>query len=132
MSPYRELESYEMQLDTAHYDGFMVVTLLEDRLDAAIALDFKDTMRDLTMDAPPRVILDMENVRFLDSSGLGAVIGAMKQLGPKRKLELAGLKPAVEKVFRLTRMDSIFVIHPNLAGALSGEPAANTGQAHAY
>lgn len=121
-----------MQLDTALYDGFMVVTVLEDRLDAAIALDFKDSMRDLTMEAPARVILDLENVRFLDSSGLGAVIGAMKQLGNKRKLELAALNPAVEKVFRLTRMDSIFVIHPNLAKALSGEPLDSVGQAHAY
>jgi anti-sigma B factor antagonist len=121
-----------MQLDTAHYDGFMVVTILEDRLDAAIALDFKDTMRDLTMEAPPRVILDLENVRFLDSSGLGAVIGAMKQLGNNRKLELAALNPAVEKVFRLTRMDSIFVIHPNLATALSSVNTGTKGQAHAY
>jgi|SRR5690606_13823585 len=121
-----------MQLNTAYYDGFMVVSLQEDRLDAAIALDFKETMRDLTMDAPPRVILDMETVRFLDSSGLGAVIGAMKQLGPKRRLELAALKPAVEKVFRLTRMDSIFVIHSNMASALQDEPGSNLGQAHAY
>jgi len=121
-----------MQLETAHYDDFMVVTLLEDRLDAAIALDFKDTMRDLTLDAPPRVILDLANVRFLDSSGLGAVIGAMKQLGNRRKLELAGLKPAVDKVFRLTRMDTIFVIHPDLASALEGTGTSQTGQAHAY
>ena len=35
----------------------------------------------------------------------------MKLLGPDRSLELAGLTPTVEKVFRLTRMDSIFTIH---------------------
>ncbi|WP_108484379.1 STAS domain-containing protein [Oceaniglobus ichthyenteri] len=125
-----------MQLETAQHDGLMVITLLEDRLDAAIALDFKDTMRDLTIDAPPRVVLDMQSVRFLDSSGLGAVIGAMKQLGSTRKLELAGLKPAVDKVFRLTRMDSIFTIHPNLAEALGPLPvdgaADPKGRAHAY
>ncbi|NCO21145.1 MAG: STAS domain-containing protein [Rhodobacterales bacterium] len=121
-----------MQLDTAHYDEFMVVSVLEDRLDAAIALDFKDAMRDLTCEAPPRVILDLSKVRFLDSSGLGAVIGAMKQLGATRKLELAGLNTAVEKVFRLTRMDSIFVIHSSLASALATRGPATAGQAHAY
>lgn len=123
-----------MQLDTAQYDGLMVVSVREDRLDAAIALDFKDTMRDLTADAPPRVVLDMANVRFLDSSGLGAVIGAMKQLGSARKLELAGLTPAVDKVFRLTRMDTIFTIHPNLGSALAGQQPRDTdqGQAHAH
>jgi anti-sigma B factor antagonist len=35
----------------------------------------------------------------------------MKFLAPARKLELAGLTPTVEKVFRLTRMDSVFTIH---------------------
>jgi anti-sigma B factor antagonist len=35
-------------------------------------------------------------------------------LAPARRLELAGLTPTVEKVFRLTRMDSVFTIHPSL------------------
>lgn len=125
-----------MQLETTLHDELMVVTMMDDRLDAAIALDFKDTMRDLTANAPARVILVMDSVRFLDSSGLGAVIGAMKQLGNARKLELVGLKPAVEKVFRLTRMDSIFTIHPDLASALGPTFTDNAegarGQAHAY
>lgn len=129
------VRNMRMQLDIAHYDGVLVVSVREDRMDAAIALDFKDSMRDLTTDAPPRVLLDLEEVRFLDSSGLGAVIGAMKQLGNHRKLELAGLKPAVEKVFRLTRMDSIFVIHPTLSSALDGIAKSNedaAGRTHAY
>lgn len=109
-----------MQLDTARNADLMVVSVREDRMDAAVAIDFKDNMRDLTADAPARVVLDLGQVRFLDSSGLGAVIGAMKQLGSHRRLELAALNPAVEKVFRLTRMDSIFVIHADLATALSG------------
>lgn len=125
-----------MQLETTRHDGLMVVSVLEDRLDAAIALDFKESMRELTLDGPERVILDMDRVRFLDSSGLGAVIGAMKQVGTKRKLELAGLKPAVAKVFRLTRMDSIFTIHATLDAALIGIPEGPSGtavdQAHAY
>ncbi|TYB89151.1 STAS domain-containing protein [Oceaniovalibus sp. ACAM 378] len=123
-----------MQLDTASDENLMVVTVREDRMDAAIALDFKDAMRDLTSDGPDRVILNLEQVRFLDSSGLGALIGAMKQLGNRRKLELAGLNPAVEKVFKLTRMDSIFTIHANIAVALSGstlEIAPSAGRAHA-
>jgi anti-sigma B factor antagonist len=57
------------------------------------------------------VILDLAQVDFLDSSGLGAVVAVMKVLGPTRKLELAGLTPTVEKVFRLTRMDQVFTIH---------------------
>jgi anti-sigma B factor antagonist len=64
------------------------------------------------------VVLDMSNVGFLDSSGLGAVVAVMKALGPIRRLELSGLSPTVEKVFRLTRMDSVFIIHKTLPEAL--------------
>lgn len=95
-----------------------IVTVNEPRIDAAVAIQFKDEMRTQTMDGPARVILDVSQVEFIDSSGLGAIVAAMKQLGPGRKLELAGLTPAVDSVFRLTRMDSVFTLYPSLDAAL--------------
>lgn len=92
-------------------DG-LVIAVAEPRIDAAVAIEFKERMRDLIKDAPPRVVLDLSQVGFLDSSGLGAVVAVMKLLAPDRRLELAALTPTVEKVFRLTRMDTVFVIHP--------------------
>jgi anti-sigma B factor antagonist len=56
-------------------------------------------------------------VAFLDSSGLGAVVAVKKLMGPDRRLDLACLTPAVDKVFRLTRMDSVFTIHAALPDA---------------
>lgn len=101
-----------MELEVELRDGLMLVRVMEDRIDAAVAIQFKDRMREVLVDAPARVMLDLERVGFLDSSGLGAVVAVMKLLGPDRRLELAGLTPTVQKVFRLTRMDSIFIIHP--------------------
>lgn len=89
----------------------LVIEVAEPRIDAAVAIEFKERMRDLIKDAPSRVVLDLSQVTFLDSSGLGAVVAVMKLLAPERRLELAALTPTVEKVFRLTRMDSVFVIH---------------------
>ena len=42
----------------------------------------------------------------------------MKQLNGPRRLDLAGLTPNVDKVFRLTRMDSVFRVFHTLEGAL--------------
>ena len=92
--------------------GALVVSVNEERLDAAIAIRFKERMREVTSQPGARVVLDMSQVEFLDSSGLGAVVAVMKSLVPDRRLELAGLTANVERVFRLTRMDSVFVIHP--------------------
>ena len=74
--------------------------------------------------AARRVVLDLSRVTFVDSSGLGAIVAAMKMLAPDRRLDLAGLQTNVERVFRLTRMDTVFVIHAD-AGAATGGQAAD-------
>ncbi|MFP7675411.1 STAS domain-containing protein [Marivita sp. S0852] len=88
-----------------------VIRVMATRIDAPTALQFKEDMRAITAGFDGRIILDLANVEFIDSSGLGAVVASMKQLRPDQSLELAALQPIVEKVFRLTRMDTIFAIH---------------------
>ena len=107
-----------MKLSGEVTGDMLIVRVDETRIDAAGAIQFKERMREVTTDGPARVVLDLSKVGFLDSSGLGAVVAVMKVLMPTRKLELACLTPTVEKVFRLTRMDSIFAIHSNVPGAL--------------
>jgi anti-sigma B factor antagonist len=92
----------------------LVIHVMEDRIDAAGAIQFKEKMRELVAGSTPVVILDLSQVAFLDSSGLGAVVSVLKMMGPDRKMQLSGLTPTVEKVFRLTRMDTIFTIHRTL------------------
>ncbi len=107
-----------MNLTTEHKGDILLITVMDDRIDAASAIQFKEQMRDITSAPSARVVLDMSNVGFLDSSGLGAVVAVMKALGPVRRLELSGLTTTVEKVFRLTRMDTVFVIHKSLPEGL--------------
>ncbi|HDZ81481.1 MAG TPA: anti-sigma factor antagonist [Roseobacter sp.] len=96
-----------------------LVSVVDDRIDAAVALVFKDNMRRLTGDGTGSVILDLQKVTFIDSSGLGAIIAIMKNLAPDRQLLLAGLTGPVARVFRLTRMDRVFSIYPSLDAAIA-------------
>jgi anti-sigma B factor antagonist len=107
-----------MQLECVTYSEVMVIRVDETRIDAAGAIEFKEQMREYLGVADRRVMLDLSRVTFIDSSGLGAVVAVRKSLGPDRMLELANLTPAVERVFRLTRMDSIFPIHVTLPSGL--------------
>lgn len=107
-----------MDLRSRSEDNLQVVSVLENRIDAAVAIEFKDAMRASTDGGSETVVLDLSEVQFIDSSGLGAIVAAMKHMGQSRKLALAGLTPTVEKVFRLTRMDSVFSVFPTLDGAL--------------
>ena len=102
-----------------------------ERIDAASAIQFKDKFREVAQDRRGTIVLDLSEVDFLDSSGLGAVVAAMKLLNKDAKLELAGLTPTVEKVFRLTRMDSVFVIHPNVSAAKAAHTAGEADAANA-
>jgi anti-sigma B factor antagonist len=112
-----------MNIGTEIIGGALVARVDEGRIDAAGAIRFKDRMRELTADtAADRVILDLSQVAFIDSSGLGAIVSVMKLLAPTRRLELASLTENVAKVLRLTRMDTVFVIH-------AAAPARGAGHA---
>lgn len=108
-----------MELTSSEETGLQIVTVQEQRIDAAVALAFKDRMRDVTEGGLATVVLDLNHVQFIDSSGLGAIVAAMKTLGSDRKLILAGLTPGVNKVFCLTRMDSVFGVFPTVEAALA-------------
>jgi anti-sigma B factor antagonist len=107
-----------MRLESELRGEIIVIRAMGDRIDAAAAIEFKERMREIIENPSERVVLDMTNIGFLDSSGLGAVVSVMKSLAPVRRLELSGLSPNVEKVFRLTRMDSVFIIHKGLPDGL--------------
>lgn len=100
-----------MNLATAQHGNYLVVTPDGARLDALHVLRFKEAMRDIITNHQQSILLDMQNITFLDSSGLGALVGITKLMPPDCTLELANIMPMVEKVFQLTHMDKVFVIH---------------------
>lgn len=110
-----------MRLSARTEELLQVVTVLDSRIDAAVALEFKENMRQMTENAPERVILDLSAVVLIDSSGLGAIVATMKHLAPEKTLILAGLTGPVDRVFRLTRMDSVFMLYPTLDHALQDQ-----------
>lgn len=100
-----------MELTVDYRPTGQIIRVNAARIDAPIALQFKEDMRGLTATGAGRFVLDLKQVEFIDSSGLGAVVASMKQMRADQTLELADLQPIVEKVFRLTRMYTIFTIH---------------------
>lgn len=108
-----------MILQKRYEDQLVVLTATCERFDAANAVQLKDAFSDAIAAEKGRVLMDIGSVSFMDSSGLGAMVASMKLLDRGRKLELCSLSPAVQKVFTLTRMYSIFSIHPDLETALS-------------
>jgi anti-sigma B factor antagonist len=88
-----------------------VVQIPVEELDASNASELK---RDIgpVLDANKKVVLDLSRLRFVYSSGLGAMLSCLRQLtGRGGDLRLAGMSKPVRALFELVRMHRIFDIY---------------------
>jgi anti-sigma B factor antagonist len=72
--------------------------------------------------APERLmLLDLTNVEYLSSGALGVLIGTQRALHKVAgNLSICGLRPDIEEVFRICRLEKLFEIYPDLETALGG------------
>jgi anti-sigma B factor antagonist len=109
-----------MKLNDEQRDGVLVVRVEERRLDASKAPQFKDEMTRRIEAGSNLIVLDLSQVDFVDSSGLGAIVTCLKRLGPRGNLAISGTKGAVTRLFALTRMDRVFPLHDTVDAAVEG------------
>ncbi|MGA2715055.1 MAG: STAS domain-containing protein [Bryobacteraceae bacterium] len=99
-----------MEIPVENLDGVSVAVLPVDELDASNAPEFK---RDIApaLQANTKLVLDLSRLRFVDSSGLGAILSCLRQLTAKNgDLKLCGMSRQVRAAFELVRMHRIFDI----------------------
>ena len=106
-----------MDVSVRDMNGRRIVRVEAERIDAAAATEFREAARHAFLGGPPTGVLDLGGVDFVDSSGLGAIVGLKRLLAPGVELQLADLRPKVAKVFALTRMDLVFTIHDRAPNA---------------
>jgi anti-sigma B factor antagonist len=93
-----------------------MVVSLQGEVDLASAPQVRRSIYDLIDQGSHRLAIDFTEVDFMDSTGLGVLIGALKRLREHDgAMVLAGIKPAVARVFEVTGLDRIFTIHGSLA-----------------
>jgi anti-sigma B factor antagonist len=96
-----------------HQGAVSIIEPQRKRIDASFAIKFREDVVALVEQGQKKLVLNMTNVEFIDSSGLGAVVSIMKVIGGNQNLTLCYVKDSVLAVFKLTRMDKIFIILPN-------------------
>ncbi len=90
-----------------------------ERLDASVAVDFKEKMADLIKRGHSMIILNLSVVEFIDSSGLGSIVSSLKTIGRNGDLVLCGINRNIMSMFKLTRMDRVFRIFSSEGEAIS-------------
>ena len=73
------------------------------------AIPFRDYMFELIDSGQNDLVIDLSQVDFMDSSGLGAIVAVFKQLSGDGTVQLAAPQQAVRDLFDLTCMHQIFV-----------------------
>jgi anti-sigma B factor antagonist len=71
------------------------------------------------------VLLDLSGMEHLDSTAVGVLVGGLKRFeGQGRKFFLVNMRERVASVFRITHLDSIFRVFPNIESALDAAEAS--------
>lgn len=86
-------------------------------LDAVSAAQVKrDALR--RIDGESSVVIDLSEIEFIDSVGLGVLVGLFKTIRTQgRRANFCGVRPGVHRVLEIIRLDEIFEVHPDLETA---------------
>ena len=99
-----------MEIISDKVGDVVVVELAGEYLDASLAEDLK---RDIApvLEANSKVVFDLHQLQFIDSSGIGAILSCLRRLSTKGgDLKLCAVSKPVRGAFEITRMHRIFEI----------------------
>ena len=111
-----------MKLKLEKINDCSVIFIQEERIDAHNSGELKAYILHMIEQGDINIIVQLENVRFIDSSGLGALLSGHKNAAAKSgKLTLVSCKPQVLSMFELTRLNRVFEMYTDLNEAFESE-----------
>lgn len=109
-----------MMIETTLIGDVKVIHPVATSLDASNVARFREKVVPLLADSP-RLVIDLDQIEFIDSAGIGALISCLRIAAEGRaQLVLCGLNRPVKALFDLMRMHRVFEIHPDRESAAGG------------
>lgn len=100
-----------MNIHEKQKDTLVILQPQVTRVEASNTQDLKNRLIECISRGKSRIALDLRQVDFMDSSGLAALLSALKSLGKDGKIALFGVSDKVRKLFSITRLDNgVFII----------------------
>jgi anti-sigma B factor antagonist len=91
-------------------------------IDLNVSPEIAETFNQLLRSRPPRVVVDLTRVTYIDSSGLAVLIVGMQQVKEYGgKFALAGLQNDVRSILETARLDQIFTTYSAVDEALAAD-----------
>jgi len=109
-----------MAFETREIDGTAVITLSGD-IDLQSSPGVRQQLL-ATFEVHDRVVVDLADVTYIDSSGVASLVEAFQVARKKGGFfGLANVSAGVMRVLSLTRLDRVFAIHPDVDAAIAGQ-----------
>jgi len=117
----------EFEIEDRRVGDDAYIVAVRGEIDLFTAPEFQQRIAAPIEDGATRVIVDLTEVTFIDSSSLGVLIGAHRRLKQRNgSLVVVCDNDAIVKTFKITGLDGVFTLVRSLDDALDGE-AVRTG-----
>lgn len=102
-----------MEIKTFEKMGANIIAV-SGKIDAYQAIKLKDALNEVIDNGSKKIIVNLAQVNFLDSTTLGTLISALKRVKTTGgEICVTCLQPSVKEIFQLTRLDKVFQIFTN-------------------
>ena len=109
----------DLRLDGYGRDGWFVLEV-EGEIDLATAPRLRERLLTVVNDGHSQVVVDLREVAFIDSTGLGVLIGALKRVRLNEgDLRIVCPERGIRKVFDITGLDQVFALHDTVDDAVA-------------
>jgi len=110
-----------MEITTTDLGTGGALLTLRGRLNMVAAPRLKTAVDDAVSSGRPRIVVDLNEVSFMDSSGLGALVAGLKRARQgSGELRITGVNTQVATVLKLTNLDRVLRAHPSVDAAADG------------
>ncbi|HEX5947285.1 MAG TPA: STAS domain-containing protein [Acidimicrobiales bacterium] len=110
----------ELRTEVSEIAGWTVVNVWGE-LDVATSPTLRETLIRLVSEGSNRLVLDLEGVDFLDSTGLGTIISALKRVRTHDgDLRLVCTRARIARLFEITGLDKAVPLLPSVDAAVAG------------
>ncbi len=101
----------ELKIDVRPKNEGVILVVLQGEIGTETVNQFKDRIDQIVSEGHSKLIMDFQEVNYLNSMGLGVVAATLKKVKKnKGDLKLIRLSPAVQELFELTRLTKVFEI----------------------
>src|ERR1700756_1093477 len=126
-----EGEDMELTLNVYSEDPGFTVIAVSGEIDVYTAPKLREKLISLVEDGSYQLIVDMEGVEFLDSTGLGVLVGGLKRVRAHDGwIDLVCTQGRILRIFRITGLNKVFSIHDWVPAAVTAptQPGPDDGQ----